>query len=174
MNDRMNLSKEQLKAFESPIRATVINALRAHGELTVRDLSRIMGREADGLYYHVRHLIALGLVQIQQVRSAETRPEAVYELTAKEFYMDDHTGHPENAWSVFRSAKNVQKLALNHYQSALESGEDEAIESIRFGFSSGRMSKENLEILKRDLIEIGRRVLASNEPDGQPVLLTTL
>ena len=171
MRERLDLSKEQVAAFESPVRATVIMALRSHKALSARELAEIIAVRPDSLYYHLKFLCKVGLVQVQGQRATPTRPEAVYELTAREFYMDNLLQDPEYDWSVYRSARNVTRMALSRYEEALRVSSPE---NVRFSFAAGRMSAENLERLKADLRELGRRVLASNDPDGRPVLLTGL
>lgn len=172
MVDRLDLTKEQVRAFESPVRASVLGLLRSRGTMTAREVAEALRLKPDRLYYHLRALMRLGLVLVSEVRPADTKPETVYGLAAKEFYVTNLARDPEYAWSVLKSAANVQRLALSHYERALQADFDDA--ALRFGFANGRMTPDEIKKLKDDLLELGRRVLASNNPDGRPVMLTTL
>lgn len=172
MRERLDLTKEQVAAFESPLRATLIMVLRSHGALSVREMADVLGVKPDRLYYHINFLSKLELLQVREMRPSDTRPEAVYELSSKEFYMDNLAMDPEYDRSVYRSAKNVSKLAFRRYEQALT--DPEGREIVRFSFAAGRMSEAKLLELKKEMREILRRVLASNDPDGVAVLVTGL
>lgn len=172
MVERIDLSRVQVKAFESPVRASVLGLLRARGAMTAKEIAEALRQKPDRLYYHLKALIKLGLVVVSEIRPAETRPETVYGLAAKEFYLTNLARDPEYAWSVLKSTANVQRLALAHYERAMRADFDD--EALRFGFANGRMAHSEIQRLKDDLLELGRRVLASDSPDGRPVMLTTL
>jgi DNA-binding transcriptional ArsR family regulator len=168
----MVLNREQLACFESPVKASIIAALRALGPSSARELSQLTGGSTGALYHHLRRLMAVGLVRVAEVRPAETRPEAVYELTAPEFYMRGAVGDQEYRLSVFRSAKNILRLAQRQYENALEHVEvnPELEEAMRFNFMSARLSRENLAKLRADMEALLLQALRTNDPDGQPVI----
>jgi len=74
----------QLRALVSPVRQELVDMLQALGTASIADLAERMGRPADGLYYHVRALVAAGLVQQAGTRSRGGREEAVYCTLAPE------------------------------------------------------------------------------------------
>jgi predicted transcriptional regulator len=50
----------QIRALASPIRQDILDALTAIGPCSVSELAAAIGRPADGLYYHIRHLLKAG------------------------------------------------------------------------------------------------------------------
>lgn len=172
----MILNREQLACFESPVKASIVAALRSLGPSSAKQLSGLTGGSAGALYHHLRKLTAVGLVRVAEVRPAETRPEAIYDLTAKEFFMRGEVGDQEFYGSIFRSAKNIMRLAQRHYENALQHvGKQPELEAaMKFNFVSTRLNKERLEKLKTDIEELLLSALRTNDPDGQPVIFAGL
>jgi len=71
---------KDLEAIGSPVRLEILKHLQADGELTVFELARRMGRSTDGLYYHVRRLIEIGVLVRSGTRPAGRREEALLSL----------------------------------------------------------------------------------------------
>ncbi len=168
----MDLNKEQLACLESPTKASIVAALRALGQSSVKELSRVTGGRPDSLYYHLRKLAKVGLVQVAKTRPAETRPETLYELTSDVFYMRHEGNSFEYQQSLFRSSKNVVRLVQRHYEDALSRIENEPDlgAALRCSFFSGRLSKENLAKFKKEHEELLKRAMATHDPTGEPVM----
>ncbi len=56
-------SPRQIAALASPARQEIVDAAVSGGAFTVADLARRLGRPADALYFHVRQLERVGLLQ---------------------------------------------------------------------------------------------------------------
>jgi len=168
----MNLTRQQLKCFESPAKASIIAALRALGPSSAQELSQVTGGSTGSLYHHLRHLVGAGLLRVAEMRPAETRPEAVYELSAKEFFMRGSVGDQEYRVSIYRSAKNILRLAQRQYGQALDQVQNhpELEAAMRFNFVSARLSSRNLEKLKSEMESLLLAALATNDPDGDPII----
>lgn len=54
---------DQMEALTSPVRQEIMDALAASGRATIRELGEQLGRRPDALYYHMRLLAKVGLVQ---------------------------------------------------------------------------------------------------------------
>ena len=52
----------QIRALASSIRQDIVDTVAATGPCSVADVARTLGRPADGLYYHVKHLLGAGLL----------------------------------------------------------------------------------------------------------------
>ena len=64
----------QVRLLSSPVRQEVVDTLGAlGGEAGIAELSEQLGRPADGLYYHLRALVAGGLVEETPARNGERR-----------------------------------------------------------------------------------------------------
>ena len=176
MRDRLDLSPEQRRAFESPVRASLLMTLRAHQALTTREIGERLGLAPTSLYHHIRLLLRVGLIQIREHRPAETRPEAVYEPAAREFYLDEGPLDTEAHASLFRTTRGVLKGALRHYEAALPALPDdpETATYVRLNLASARMRPETASAFKAEMRDLFRRMLQTNDPDGRPVLVVAL
>jgi DNA-binding transcriptional ArsR family regulator len=172
----MNLSPEQLACFESPVKASIIAALRALGPLSVREMANLTGGSAGSLYHHIRRLQKVDLIKVAEIRPAGTKPEAVYEMASPVYFMRGETEDQEYRESVFRAAKNITRLAQRHYQDALDNlpRNPDLEEAMRFSFVSARLSQENVATLKTKMQELLSWALATNDPDGDPVIFVGL
>jgi DNA-binding transcriptional ArsR family regulator len=52
----------QLKALASAVRVEIVDALAGGGPATMAELAERLGRPQDGLYFHVRQLLRVGLL----------------------------------------------------------------------------------------------------------------
>ena len=164
------LSKSQIQAFESPTRLRIIIALRHRKALSAKEIAEEIGIPADRSYYHLRKLLDLALIEEKEFRATETKPEAVYQLTATIFHMTNLTGDPGYYESMVKSADRVLGMALRQYR------ENEGYNSdlSHFSFATGRCNEARMRSIRERLIEIGKEILESDDPDGKPVILAGL
>jgi hypothetical protein len=59
----------QVEALASAVRQEILDTVIGLRRCTVRELAEALGRPADGLYYHVRQLVAVGL--LREVRGVD-------------------------------------------------------------------------------------------------------
>jgi DNA-binding transcriptional ArsR family regulator len=172
----VNLNREQIKCFESPIKATIIAALRSLKRASAKEISQVVGGNANSLYQHLRQLIDVGLVIVAEVRPAETKPETVYELSAPEFFMKGEVGDQEYRESVYRSARNILRLTQRHYERALEQvpSTPELEAAMRFNFVSARLSPARLAKFKQDMEDLLLDAMSSHDPDGESLIYAGL
>lgn len=52
----------QVRALRSPVRQEIVDALVSGGRASIADVASMIGRRPDSLYFHVRRLLAVGLV----------------------------------------------------------------------------------------------------------------
>jgi len=75
----------QLQALASPVGRELLQALRCGGPATVAELGPRLGRRANSLHYHVRKLVAAGLLQPVDSRRSGARTQTVYDVVADRF-----------------------------------------------------------------------------------------
>jgi hypothetical protein len=66
----------QIKALSTPIRQDIVDTIAVLGSCSVAELANVLGRPADGLYYHVKALQHAALVDVSVTtrrRRRETR-----------------------------------------------------------------------------------------------------
>ena len=73
----------QIAALASPARQEVVDAAVASGAFTIAQLARRLGRPADALYFHVRHLERVGLLRRVGERGNGRERAAVYDLPGR-------------------------------------------------------------------------------------------
>ncbi len=99
---------EQLAAIASPARQEVLDAAQALGRCSIAEIAEVLGRPADGLYYHVKALAKVGLLLQVGERSAGRRTEAVYTTPGRRMRLK-HDGKRRDA--VARVARSAFRLA---------------------------------------------------------------
>ena len=81
------MAAEQVEALASPVRHDICDRLAAMGPLSVRELSRALGRKPTSIYHHLELMIAVGLVHSSEVRSSRGRPTILYRTVAPRMRM---------------------------------------------------------------------------------------
>ncbi len=101
---------QQVRALASPVRQSIVNALKRLGRASIRDIAGELGRVPATLYYHVKQLEQAKLVQEVEVRETARRPEVVYALVADRLRLKRHAG--SKAWE-----RELQRLVRSHMRS---------------------------------------------------------
>jgi helix-turn-helix protein len=76
---------EQLRALVSPVRQELLDVMARMGTVSIAEVAAVLGRPADGLYYHVRALQRVGLIEAAGTRRGGVREEALFRATAGQF-----------------------------------------------------------------------------------------
>src|SRR5437667_11713853 len=76
--------RAQLRALEAPVRQELIDLLARSGPSSAAELGRLVGRPADGLYYHLRVLQRAGLVSSANAPGRTGRSEALFRAVHRE------------------------------------------------------------------------------------------
>lgn len=83
IEELLMVDASQLKCMTSPVRAEILSSLVALGDLSVRELGRQLGRDPNGLYYHIRLLMKAGLIVEVGKYEGEAREEMIIGRVAK-------------------------------------------------------------------------------------------
>lgn len=127
MNDGTNSKtvrdRAQVRLLSSPVRQEIVDTLAAlGGEAGVADLASQSGRPADGLYYHLRMLVAGGLVEEQPCDGGERR----FRLAGRggaPFRISYDLGPNGNAAELRAFAHGLLQVARGDFESALKKGD---------------------------------------------------
>lgn len=115
------MAPEQVEALASPVRHDICDRLAAMGPLSVRELSRALGRKPTSIYHHLELMIAVGLVHSSEVRSSRGRPTILYRTIAPRMRMARASEIPENRPLVAKGARAAAATAANDYARAFGS-----------------------------------------------------
>ncbi len=102
----------QVRALASPVRQEVLDALETGGPCSISELARHLGRAADALYFHVRHLVKAGLVVESERRQVGRHAFATYDVVARPLQVDRAGAKPAD---LHRIAGGVLRLALRDF-----------------------------------------------------------
>ena len=107
----------QIRCLTSPIRQEIVDAIAASGAMSIADLARHLGRAADGLYFHVRALLRVGLLVEQSSIRRGKRFAAVYDVPARPLVIQQF---PAQARSIGRVVASALRLAGRDANRALK------------------------------------------------------
>jgi len=81
-----------------------------------------MGRSPESLYYHVKALVAVGIVVEDDTRRVGRRTETVYRLSAPRIRIDAGKRTRRYTEAMARACSSLLRVAERHYRSALARG----------------------------------------------------
>jgi DNA-binding Lrp family transcriptional regulator len=129
--DPVRLGPKAMTQLLKAARLEIYECLQVAGPLSIAELAARLGRPADSLYYHVRKLRAIGVIEeVELVETADEaslagrgRPGAVYAVVSKrvDVELDPTSSRSRKAWAD--GGASVLRLAQRNYARALGSGE---------------------------------------------------
>ncbi len=100
----------QVGAIAHPVRARILDALRAPG--TAASLARRFGRSRQFVSYHLKELERVGLVRRAGERRKGNFVEQLYQATARRFVVSSRFAYsPERLAAVFRDQVPLARLS---------------------------------------------------------------
>jgi hypothetical protein len=165
------LTVEQLLALSSPVRVSLFGALRLLGPQSIKSLAAYLNARPDALYYHVRMLQAVGVIEVKELRPVHKRKEAVYGLAAPQYTISSFEGDAEYAQAVMGLVEASTAYALAGFRKAsanLEGPEPE------FHLVHGRLRPENYARWKIELEETIRSGFQDEGEEAIPVIACTM
>lgn len=166
---------DQVRALSSPLRQSIVDALRRMGKGSIREIAQELGRVPATLYYHLRQLEDAKLVNEVEKRETARRPEAVYALVADQLRLDRQRSGP--AWNrevdrlVRTHLRSIERALLRNLQLGEEHSNDLApLAQLRVHRS--RLGEADRQELQRRLLEVTDFVseAAERAKDDDPVL----
>jgi DNA-binding transcriptional ArsR family regulator len=114
----------QIRALRSPLRQEILDKAQALGPCSIADLARALGRPADGLYYHLRALLAAGLLRAAGERGEGRRREALFATAAEGdgLWLAYDPEDPANAEAVSGAVGGMLRLTQRTFTAAFEPG----------------------------------------------------
>jgi DNA-binding transcriptional ArsR family regulator len=164
---------EQIGALSHPVRARILESLRAPG--TAAGLARQLGRSRQVVGYHLKELERVGLVRPAGERRKGSFIEQLYQATARRFLVSPRfAADPERLAALFRDqvalaqlselGERVQRSAAELIEHAAESGEEipsASVEAeVRFADEAARAA------FLREYVESLKALLAKHGSDG--------
>jgi predicted transcriptional regulator len=166
------LTLEQVRELSSPIRVSIFATLRMRGPQSIRELANFMGVRPDSLYYHMRILEQVGIIELVETRQSTIRQEAVYGLKHRQFTMPARDPSPEFAEALHQLVEASLGRCVQLYASAARklASKPELAEVRDFHMINGRLSPDHFEDWKRRLEDLMKEALVDEGDDGVPIM----
>ena len=166
----------QLSAIVSPLRQELLDVLARVEAASLAELGAMLGRPADGLYYHVRVLERAGLVVPAGTRANGGRPEAIYRAVASQFALRYAPAPASHARSVNGVVGAMLRLGARDFRRALHAastkldGPDRDLWALR---TTGWLRPEDVRRVNRLIRQLAEST-ARRRPPGRLYALTML
>lgn len=119
---RSHTTSGQLKALASAARQDLVDLLARTGPASVTELGRLLQRPADGLYYHLRELQRVGLVQPAGTRLRGGREEALFRTADQEPAVHHDPSPGGNSPAVSAIVASMLRLGIRDFRKAAALG----------------------------------------------------
>jgi DNA-binding transcriptional ArsR family regulator len=107
----------QIETLSSPIRQDIVDTVDALGSCSVTELAKVLGRPADGLYYHVKALQRAHLLEVS-VAIRGGRRETRLSLEGRQF-IRYKPAQATNRAAVLRVVSAMLRNARRHFARGL-------------------------------------------------------
>jgi DNA-binding transcriptional ArsR family regulator len=107
-----------LELLASPARQEIFDALHASGPSSIKEIAGEKGVAPDSLYYHVKRMVASGLVIEKESRATDRRDEIVYDLPDRPMKVLFDTSDSTNARLLNTAVKSMLRLAGRDFENA--------------------------------------------------------
>jgi DNA-binding transcriptional ArsR family regulator len=111
-------SKRQMRALAAATRQEIIDVLPGMGRVSVAELSAVLQRPADSLYYHLRILRRVGLVLNAGERRRGGRREALFRAVAPDISLRYELGEKGNAREVNAIVAAMLRMGIRDFRSS--------------------------------------------------------
>lgn len=115
---------DQIAALESAVRQEIVDTIQAAGPLAAPEISALMGRPADALYYHLKRLVRVGLLVVRATRRTGRRDEAVYDLAGHPLVLDYPLSAEGREHPLSRLVRSMLRTGERDFRAAV--GTDQA------------------------------------------------
>ena len=112
-------SQRQIEALVSPVRQEIVDVIDAAGPSSAGEIGELLGRPQDGLYYHIKKLVDVGLLKEVGVRETARRGETVYDTSGRPMRLVYQPGNTANARGVIRILGATLRLAERNFARAI-------------------------------------------------------
>jgi DNA-binding transcriptional ArsR family regulator len=115
----------QVRALAAPTRQEILDTLELVGPATVAVIGAALGRAPDSLYYHIRILLGVGLVQAAENGSDHGSRELVYGLPSREMSVGYDLKNKALTSAVNRVVLSMSRIAYRDFEAAANDGQAE-------------------------------------------------
>lgn len=120
-SSRKGLVKDraQFSALASGTRQEIVDVLPRLGTASVAEIARALDRPPDALYYHLRALEKVGLIESAGSRRTERRQEALYRSVAPQIQLQLEPRTPSRNRAATAIVSSAMRMGIRDYKRAL-------------------------------------------------------
>lgn len=167
----LKLNREQIQCLAAPFKREIVEVMMRLQAASIPELTREMERSPKSLYYHVRQLCAVGLLQVREVRRSGKREEAVYELVSSRLIVEETVEDEETRKAAKRSLRALLRRIEREFQETDAPDDPPARQDKDVFRILTRLRPEAAERL-RTLLEAAARFARENDDPEAEVRLT--
>ena len=112
---------EQIRALCSPARHAIHQVVLSQGKASIREIAEQLGKKPASLYRHIDHLVEVGLLMEEGIKSTSRRDAKVYSSSLEFFSYRDRNPEMVDALATF--ARSSLKEAGNQLTKVFERGD---------------------------------------------------
>ncbi len=168
---------DQMEALASPVRHQIHLAMEMLGRCSVNQLAERMNRVPETLYYHIRRLEKVGLVEQVANRVVGAREEAIYQLKAKRLRVDPSQTSPRFIRAMAKGSRSLLRFAERSFEQALVRKAERRLipkRSLRIEQLAVRLSTQDLAELNKRLDSVQEFLFDADQADGKQMYVVTI
>ncbi len=185
---RVTLDPAAMSELFKPARLEVYEGLQVAGPSTIADLARRLGRPADSLYYHVKKLLDIGVVEERAAPSgdrgtpARGRRAAVYAVVTRRLDVKLDPASPESREAWGEGGAAVLRVAQRDFAAALErpglrgagAGRNLALRRVKVRLDAAQLKQVNAHLDALNELLLQHAENTTGDLHAVTVTLTTL
>ena len=153
----------QIRALESPMRQEIVDAITAIGPCSITELASYLGRAADSLYFHVKKLVKVRLVQEVERRKEGRHESAIYAMPGRSARIVYSSPMKKSIRKVVAGALRLSLREFNLGLAEKNPTFSGTHRSLWGGRAKGWLSKDDLAEVNR-LLEQLSQIMCRSEP----------
>ena len=176
MHPHVIRGRKQLACLAAAARQEVFDVLEQMGTISAAELAAVLGRPADGLYFHLRALARAGLVRSATRRTRSGRTETLYRTVKPEVQLAYEPADADNRRAVSAIVASMLRLANRDFRRSFEGGQvvvSGAHRELWAWRKVGRLSRAQLAGLNRRMHDLANAVSAPRG-DGRLYAVTVI
>jgi hypothetical protein len=166
----------QKRVLSSPVRQELLDVLARVGKASLAELGALLGRPADGLYYHVRMLARAGLVRSAGVRARAGHREALFRATARQYAVRYTPASTPHLRAMNDIVSAMMRLGIRDFRRALAGGAsrvDGPERDLRAMRTTGWLQGAHVRQVNRNIGALAKTV-SRHDPRGRLYAVTVL
>lgn len=156
-------SPAQIRALESPMRQEIVDAITGIGPCSITELAASLSRAPDSLYFHVRKLVKVGLVQEVERRKEGRHESAIYAMPGRSVRIVYSSSMKKSIRKVVAGALRLSLREFNLGLAEKNPAFSGPLRSLWGGRVKGWLTKDDLVEVNR-LLEQLTQIMCRSEP----------